>query len=148
MNIRDLLNRPLRSPGATELLTFALRVALAAPFWLSGRTKVAEGTLLTVSDSTHALFANEYSAVPLPPELAAVAATYAEHLLPILLLLGLGTRMAALGLLGMTIIIQLFVYPDAWWQLHLQWAALAAGIMVLGPGRLSLDSLLFDKNRP
>lgn len=143
MTVRNLLIAPVTSRLAAGLLAFVLRLALAAPFWLSGRTKVAEGTLLTISDTTYTLFEEEYSAVPLPAELAAIAATYAEHLLPVLLVGGLGTRAAALGLLAMTMVIQLFVYPDAWWQLHLQWVALAIGIMVLGPGRLSLDSALF-----
>lgn len=145
MTFAGLLVSPVRGQFARDLLAIFLRIALAAPFWLSGRTKVEEGSWLTISDTTYFLFENEYSGVPLSPALAAVLATAAEHALPILLLLGLGTRFAALGLLAMTATIQIFVYPDAWWNVHMQWTALALAIIVLGPGRWSLDSLLFRK---
>ncbi len=148
MTLSRIFVTPLAHPLGTMLLTLFIRIALAAPFWLSGRTKIEEGTLLTISDTTYTLFENDYSGVPLPPYLAAVAATAAEHLLPILLLLGLGTRAAALGLLIMTMVIQVFVYPDAWWSVHMQWVALALTILVLGPGRLSLDTQLFDRRAP
>lgn len=124
-----------------------VRIALAAPFWLSGRTKVEEGTLLTISETTFALFEMEYSGVPLPPAFAAVTATLVEHLFPLLLLIGLGTRLAVAGLLGMTLVIQVFVYPDAWWSVHMQWVALALTVLVLGPGEASADTLLAGRLR-
>jgi putative oxidoreductase len=68
-------------------------------------------------------------------------ATWSEHLLPLLLLLGLGTRLAALGLLGMTLVIQLFVYPDAW-PTHLTWAVALLYLVGRGPGALALDRWL------
>ncbi len=77
-----------------------------------------------------------------PTEFAAVAATTAEHLFPVLLVLGLCTRLSALALLGMTLTIQIFVYPDAW-PTHLSWAGLMLPLIAIGGGRLSLDSLLF-----
>jgi putative oxidoreductase len=119
-----------------SLLALCARIALAAIFFLSGRTKV-EG-LLTVSEGTYALFRDEYKVPLLAPEAAAHLATYAEHLLPALLVLGLFTRLSALGLLAMTAVIQLFVYPDAW-PTHLSWAALALYLVGRGGGALSLD---------
>lgn len=116
-----------------------VRVALAAIFWRSGRTKIEEGTLFDISDTTFFLFKNEYSGVPLPSDLAAYAATTAEHVLPILLVFGLMSRLSAAGLIGMTLVIQLFVYPDAWWSVHMSWIAMALVILTQGPGRLSLD---------
>lgn len=122
-----------------DLLALVDRIAIAAIFWLSGRTKV-EGWL-TLTDSAYALFRDEYRVPLLPPELAAHLAAYAEHLFPLLLVLGLGTRFAALALLGMTAVIQLFVYPDAW-PTHLSWAGLLLYLVGRGAGRLSLDHAL------
>jgi putative oxidoreductase len=114
---------------------------LAGIFWRSGRTKIEEGTLLSISDTTYFLFEEEYAGVPLPPELGAVMATAAEHLLPVLLVLGLFTRLSALGLIGMTAVIQIFVYPEAWWQVHALWIAMAAILVVRGGGMFALDAL-------
>jgi putative oxidoreductase len=122
-----------------ELLAPAARVSIAGVFWLSGRTKV-EGWL-TVSDSAMALFADEYKVPLLPPGIAAHLATYAEHLFPILLVLGLFTRASALALLAMTAVIQIFVYPDAW-PTHLVWATALLYLVGRGAGRWSLDARL------
>ena len=119
-------------------LALVVRIGIASVFFLSGRTKV-EG-LLTVTDGTYALFAEEYRVPLLPTELAAHLATYAEHLFPILLVLGLFTRFAALALLGMTLVIQTFVYPDAW-PTHLTWAGLLLYLIREGAGPVSLDRL-------
>lgn len=121
------------------VLALAARFALAGIFFLSGRTKV-EGWL-TVSDNAVALFADEYALPVVSPALAAHLAAYAEHLFPLLLALGLFTRGAALGLLGMTLVIQVFVYPDAW-PTHLSWAALALYLVGRGGGPLSVDRVL------
>ena len=112
------------------------RVAIAAIFFLSGRTKV-EG-LLEVTDGAYALFREEYKLPLVPPEIAAHMAAYAEHLFPVLLILGLFTRLSALALLGMTAVIQTFVYPDAW-PTHLAWAGLLLYIAGRGAGPVSLD---------
>lgn len=120
-------------------LALLLRVSIAVPFFLSGRTKV-EG-LLTITPSTRYLFAEEYRVPLLSPDLAAVLATYAEHALPVLLVVGLFTRTAALGLLGMTLVIQLFVIPGGW-PTHLLWAGLLAYLIARGPGAASLDRRL------
>ncbi len=122
-----------------DLLALASRLSIAGIFFLSGRTKV-EG-FLTLTDSTYELFRTEYKVPLLPPELAAHLAAYAEHLFPLLLVLGLFTRLSALSLLGMTLVIQLFVYPSAW-PTHLSWAALLLYLVGRGGGRLALDRLL------
>ncbi|MFZ0097180.1 MAG: DoxX family protein, partial [Gemmobacter sp.] len=103
-----------------DAVALALRLFPAIVFLQSGRTKV-EG-LFSIKESTWFLFEHEYALPLIPPNLAAVLATTAEHLLPALMFIGLGTRFAALGLLGMTAVIQIFVYPDAWIT-HGLWAA-------------------------
>jgi putative oxidoreductase len=122
-----------------DLIALAARFGIAGVFWLSGRTKV-EGTL-TVSDNAIALFADEYKLPLLSPEIAAHLATYAEHLFPVLLALGLLTRASASALLAMTAVIQVFVYPDAW-PTHLVWATALLYLVGRGAGRVSLDSLV------
>lgn len=125
-----------------SLVLLLTRVALAGIFWRSARTKVEEGSWLTISDTTYFLFAEEYAGVPLPSDFAAVTATMAEHLFPLLLVLGLFTRLSALALLGMTLVIQIFVYPEAWWSVHALWAALALILIAQGGGQLALDAAL------
>jgi len=122
-----------------DLLALVARVAIAAIFFQSGRTKV-EG-LLKVTPGAIELFRTEYRLPLVPPELAAHAAAYAEHLFPLLLVLGLATRLSALALLGMTLVIQVFVYPDAW-PTHLSWAGLLLYLVGRGGDRLSLDRAL------
>lgn len=117
------------------LVALLLRVFPALVFWQSGQTKV-EG--FSIKDSTWFLFEHEYALPLIPHEVAAVMATVAEHLLPILLILGLFTRLSALGLLGMTAVIQIFVYPDAW-MTHGLWAAPLLAVVARGPGRWSVD---------
>jgi len=132
-----------RLPEGIALLV--LRIALAGIFWRSGRTKIEDGTLFSISDTTYFLFAEEYSGVPLPSDFAAVMATISEHLFPILLVIGLFTRLSALALLGMTLVIQIFVYPEAWWQVHILWAAMCLVLIARGAGQFSLDALLTRK---
>ena len=121
-----------------DALALIDRVAIGAIFFLSGRTKV-EGWL-TVTDGTYTLFRDEYKLPLIPIEIAAHAAAWAEHLFPLLLVLGLFTRLSALALLGMTLVIQIFVYPDAW-PTHLSWAGLLLYLVGRGAGTLSLDRL-------
>ena len=143
MTLFATLHRPLDAPIARDLTLLVVRIGLAAIFWQSGRTKVEEGSLLTISETTYFLFAEEYSGVPLlSSEAAAMLATGAEFFLPLLLAFGLASRLAALGLIGMTMVIQLFVYPDAWWVPHMGWVALGLVILTQGPGRLSLDAMI------
>jgi putative oxidoreductase len=137
-SIYERLITPLnRIPS--NLLLLVARLGIAAVFFESGRTKV-DG-LLTLKDSTYYLFETDYALPLIPPNIAAHAATYSEHLFPILLVLGLFSRLGALGLLGMTTVIEVFVYPDAW-PTHLSWAGLLLPIIACGPGAWSLDNLL------
>ena len=121
------------------LLLLVQRLGIAAVFFMSGRTKV-DG-LLTLNDTAFELFRTDYALPLVKPEIAAYAATYSEHLFPLLLVLGLFTRFAALALLIMTSIIEIFVYPDAW-PTHLSWAGLLLPLIAQGGGKLSLDRVL------
>lgn len=129
-----------RVPEAIALLL--LRLALADVFWRSGLTKVVEGGVLQIDPLQYDLFASEFSGLPLDPAIAVPLTTYAEHLFPILLLLGLATRLSAGALLAMTLVIQIFVFPDAWWPVHSLWAAMAAILIVRGGGLFSLDTII------
>lgn len=120
--------------SVTQLL---LRWGLAGVFWTSARTKV-EG-VIAVSDSAKFLFAEEYRLPLLDPDLAAHLATYAEHAFALSLFVGLATRLSALGIIIMTLVIQFFVYPDAFVGVHLGWLAMGLAVLVKGPGALSLD---------
>ncbi len=140
--MHDSIVRLANSRVAEGVALLLARVALAGIFWRAGRSKVVEGSLFEISDATRYLFEYEYAGVPLPPELAAPLATAAEHLFPLLLVIGLATRLSATALLAMTIVIQFFVYPDAWWTTHILWAALAAVLIVRGGGMLSLDAAI------
>lgn len=130
------LNRALAAIPAAPV-ALMLRVFPALVYLQSGRTKV-EG--FSIKDSTWFLFEHEYALPLIPPQVAAVMATVAEHVLPALLILGLFTRLSALGLLGMTAVIQIFVYPDAW-MTHGLWAAALLAVAARGPGSWSADHL-------
>ena len=119
-----------------DLLLLIQRIGIAAIFFQSGRTKV-EGWF-TLTEGTFFLFENDYALPLLPPAQAAYAATVAEHLFPLLLVLGLFTRLSAAALLAMTLVIQVFVYPDAW-PTHLSWAGLLLPLIASGGGRLAMD---------
>jgi putative oxidoreductase len=132
-----------------SLILLFTRVVLAGIFWRSGRTKVEEGSWLTVSENSLFQFTEDpFNKLPLlPPEFAAYLTTYAEHLLPILLVAGLFTRLSALALLGMTLVIQFFIFPDAWWPVHSLWVALALVLILRGGGGLSVDALLTGRRK-
>jgi len=116
-------------------LQLLLRLGVAAVFFRSGMTKIANW------DFTVALFTNEYQVPLLPPEVAAALATTAELTCPVLLVLGIGARFGALALLGMTFVIQTFVYPDSWPE-HLLWASILLTIFSRGAGVFSIDYLV------
>jgi putative oxidoreductase len=120
------------------VLAVFLRLGIGAIFLRSGMTKVNG---FTVTDSTIFLFADEYRVPLVPPAFAAHLAAYAEHLFPLLLFLGLATRFSALGLLGMTAVIELFVYPELWPD-HVLWAGALLMLLSRGPGNLSVDHLI------
>lgn len=135
-----------------EVITWMARIGLASTFWLSGQTKI-EGLVLDpltpqlqwgrpqVSASAIELFRSEYALPLLPPEWAALMAATAEHVLPLMLLLGLGTRVAVVGVLAMTLVIQCFVYPQAF-PTHALWAASALYLLAHGGGRITLERAL------
>ena len=125
-----------------SVIALLARIAMGSTFWLSARTKV-DG-LLTLKDSTFFLFENEYALPMLPVNVAAYLATYSEHLFALMLFVGLGSRLGAAGMLGITAVIQLLVYPSAW-PTHLGWAVLLLVIIAQGPGKLSLDHVLFGQ---
>jgi putative oxidoreductase len=133
----DLLGRfPL------ALLQLIFRLSIASVFWHAGMTKIASW------DTTIALFRDEYAVPILPPEIAASLAATVELTCPVLLVLGLATRLATLPMLGMTFVIEVFVYPEQWIE-HLMWAAILLFVLTRGPGPLSLDRFiaraLFDR---
>lgn len=140
-----------------SLIALLARFSIAAVFWKSGQTKI-EGFAIDLVSGTFQLgvpklspaavwlFENEYKLPLIAPELAANLAAFSEHFLPILVLLGLATRFSALALLGMTLTIQLFVYPDAY-ATHGTWAAVLLYLLARGPGTLSLDHVLATRFR-
>lgn len=121
-----------------SLLSLFARIFPAAVFWRSGETKV-EGFHL--SDNAIDLFRDEYRLPFIDPELAAKIAAISEHLFPFLLVLGLASRLAAFALLIMTLVIEIFVYPDAWPE-HGLWATCFLIVITRGPGVFSVDHLL------
>ncbi len=125
------------------LVALVARLGPAGVFWRSGQTKV-QGWQVT--DSAVALFENEYQVPVLSPWLAAHMTAYAEHIFPVFLVIGLATRFSALALLGMTAVIEIFVYPDAW-PIHGTWAACFLVLMTRGPGAISVDALIARRYR-
>ncbi|MCI3133223.1 DoxX family protein [Phenylobacterium aquaticum] len=121
-----------------DAIALVTRLGVAGVFFMSGRSKV-DG-LLHITDGTYTLFREDYRVPLIPPDIAAHLATYSEHLFSILLVLGLFTRFSALAFLGMTTVIEVFVYPDAW-PTHLSWAGLLIYLIARGGGRFSLDRL-------
>lgn len=118
-----------------SILQFLFRFSIAYTFWNAGIVKIQSW------QPTVALFANEYRVPILPPELAATLAAAVELTCPVLLVFGLATRLATLPMLGMTIVIQTFVYPDLW-HIHLLWATILLFILTRGPGAISLDQFI------
>jgi len=128
-----------------SFVALVARFAVASVFWRSGQTKV-EG-LFQIKDNTFFLFREEYKVPLLPSDLASYLSTVAEHVFPVLLIVGLASRLSALGLLLMTLVIQLFVYPDGWPE-HILWFALLLLILARGPGAISLDHLVWTRAQP
>lgn len=122
-------------------LALLARISIAAVFWQSGQTKVQGLNVFQLSDSAVFLFQEEYKLPLVDPALAAHAAAIAEHLFPLLLIVGLASRFSAIALLTMTLVIQIFVYPDAW-PTHGTWAACLLLIITRGPGVVSLDHIV------
>jgi len=142
------------------LVALALRLVMARVFFLDGQTRIngprfslsTQDLLpgfdfsvvlpMEVKAQTFGAFLTQYAALPVPPMLAAYLVSYAEFILPIMLVLGLGTRLAALGLLIMTALIQIFVLPQALWSVHIYWAAILMVLLSRGAGQFSLDHII------
>ena len=151
--VHGLIDLCQRIPNSA--LALLARFSIAAVFWKSGQTKI-QGLSIDIvggeftwgwprlSDSAVDLFRDEYRLPFIAPELAAPLAAVAEHVLPLLILLGLATRLSALALVGMTMTIQLLVYPDAY-PTHGTWAAVLLYLTVHGPGKVSLDQWIASR---
>lgn len=125
------------------VVALVARLAVANVFWRSAQTKV-DG--LHIKDTTFFLFREEYKVPVLPPDVAAYLATYQELAFSVLLVIGLASRLSALGLMLMVAVIQIFVYPEGWPD-HLLWFALLLLIFARGPGAISLDHLIWSRAR-
>ena len=139
------------------LVALGLRLVMARVFFLSGQAKI-EGPRIPIDlnlpgfdelsvvlpaeikASTFQLFETEYASLPIPPTVAAYLFTYAEFVLPICLVLGFATRFAALGLLAMTALMQVYVTPGLWWTTHVYWVSILMVLMSVGPGAISIDA--------
>ncbi|MEZ0470247.1 DoxX family protein [Luteimonas salinilitoris] len=140
-----------------SFIALLARFSIAVTFWLSGQTKIeglvldpigrtAELGLPRMSGNAVELFRSEYALPLISPELAAVTAAVAEHVFPLLLLIGLASRFSAFALLLMTLVIQVFVYPGAF-ATHGMWAVAMLYLMARGPGVVSLDHLITNRSR-
>jgi putative oxidoreductase len=138
------------------LVALGLRLVMARVFFLDGQTRIDGPRVplnvhdfelsvvlpLQVKAETFAAFLIQYAALPVPPMLAAYLVSYAEFILPICLVLGFGTRFAALGLLIMTAMIQIYVMPQALWSVHVYWASILMVLLALGAGQISVDHII------
>jgi putative oxidoreductase len=145
MFVKALVHRSMALADAVpnSLVSLVARLAAGGVFWRSGQTKI-EG--FHIKDSTFFLFREEYMVPLLPSDFAAYLTTFSENVFSILLILGLASRLSAAGLLAMTTVIQVFVYPSGWPD-HILWATALLVVISRGPGVLSLDHLLFRKQQ-
>ena len=140
------------------LVALGLRLIMARVFFLSGQAKI-EGPVIPIKtnirnlefsvilpadikDATFRMFEAQYADLPIAPTVAAYLFTYAEFVLPICLVLGFATRLSALALLGLTVLLQVYVMPGMLWVAHVYWAAILLVLMTVGPGAISLDALI------
>jgi putative oxidoreductase len=142
MHVREYLEkgRNLAECIPYGFIALISRLAVADVFWRSGQTKVNG---FSIREETFYLFREEYKVPLLPPDLAAYLSTIGEHVFPALLVLGLASRLSALALFGMTMVIQLFVVPAGWPE-HILWLSLLTLIIARGPGAISLDHLILN----
>lgn len=139
------------------LVALGLRFIVARVFFLLGQPKIAgpeipislfkdaDFTIVLPAEirpETFELFQTQYAALPLPSAVAAYLFTYAEFVLPVCLVLGFATRLSALALLVMTVLIQVYVAPEALWSAHVYLFAILMVLMSVGPGAISLDALI------
>jgi putative oxidoreductase len=142
MIVREYLEkgRNLAERIPYSVIALISRFAVADVFWRSGQTKVNG---FSIREETFYLFREEYKVPLLPPDVAAYLSTIGEHVFPILLFFGLASRLSALGLFGMTMVIQFFVVPGGWPE-HILWLSLLTLIIARGPGAVSLDHLIWN----
>lgn len=145
-NLLEKINQ-LCSKIPEDIIALVARIAIGLVFWRSAQTKIDGDTILgqkwqffNVSDSTFTLFEYEYELPLIPSDIAAYMATYGEFLLGLTIIFGILTRLSALGLLGMTLVIQIFVYPDAW-PTHIMWLVPLLYLIKNGGGKVSVDNL-------
>jgi putative oxidoreductase len=141
------------------LVAFALRFIMARVFFLSGQAKIEgprsvpirpgigdlEFSVILpagIKDATFQMFEAQYAGLPVAPVVTAYLFTYAEFVLPICLVLGFATRLAALALLAMTVLLQVYVMPGMLWSAHVYWAAILLVLMTVGPGAISVDAMI------
>jgi putative oxidoreductase len=141
------------------LVALVLRFIMARVFFLSGQTKIEgprsipirpgigdlEFTVVLpaeIKDATFRMFETQYADLPIAPVTAAYLFTYAEFVLPICLVLGFATRLSALALLAMTVLLQIYVMPGMLWVAHIYWAAILLVLITVGPGAISIDALI------
>jgi putative oxidoreductase len=134
----------LMSRIPNDAIALLARISIGAIFWRSGATKVNGFSL---SENAIELFREDYKLPLIDPVVAATLAALAEHIFPVFLIVGLASRLSATALLGMTAIIQFFVYPGAW-PIHGVWATALLVIIARGPGLISLDALIAKRMRP
>jgi putative oxidoreductase len=134
----------LMSRIPNDAIALLARISIGAIFWRSGATKVNGFSL---SENAIELFREDYKLPLIDPVVAATLAALAEHIFPVFLIVGLASRLSATALLGMTAIIQIFVYPGAW-PIHGVWATALLVIIARGPGLVSLDALIAKRMRP
>ena len=146
MRVQEYLEkgRDLAERIPYSFIALVSRIAIADVFWRSGQTKVSG---FSIREETFFLFREEYKVPLLPPDVAAYLSTIGEHVFPILLFIGLASRLSALGLFGMTLVIQLFVIPGGWPE-HILWFSLLLLIIARGPGAISLDHLIWNGRSP
>jgi putative oxidoreductase len=146
MAVREYLEkvRDLAERIPYSIIALAARFAVADVFWRSGQTKVNG---FSIREETFYLFREEYKVPLLPPDVAAYLSVVGEHVFPVLLFLGLASRLSALGLFGMTMVIQLFVVPGGWPE-HILWLSLLTLIIARGPGAISFDHLIWNGRVP
>ena len=145
MSMRDYLDkgRDLAERIPYSAIALVSRFAVADVFWRSGHTKVSG---FSIREETFYLFREEYKVPLLPADVAAYLSTISEHVFPVLLFIGLASRLSALALFGMTMVIQLFVVPGGWPE-HILWLSLLLLIIARGPGSISLDQLVWHGRR-
>jgi putative oxidoreductase len=151
--MQELLMSPIslleQGRGLAERIPYSVvalvsRIAVASVFWRSGQTKVVG---LSIREETFALFRDVYKVPLLPPDVAAYLSTIGEHVFSVLLVVGLASRLSAIGLLFMTAVIELFIFPDGWPE-HILWTGLLLSIIARGPGAISLDHLIWRRDQP